>query len=328
MPRSLVRVAIWGPLLILAALAIAYIAMHRPFAVDPAELSTVPLDPDDPDRTRIGALEYRGGLDIPRMGQNIGGLSALRWDDETNKLVALTDDARAVWLVVDLGPLLTDLTFSGVTDLKGPNGEPLTGKEQGDSESLTRSPTGGWLVGFERDHRVLRYAEFEGLPEPTEFDPVALLGTMEDNGGLEAMASAPDLWIGCAERAATPQRANCVRLQGEQSPQPFAARPPAALAELGAVPTDADIGEDGTLYVLFRSYSPTEGNSAAIVAYDSDGTRRELLTLRPPLTVDNFEGLAVQERDGRTFLFIVSDDNFSSSQRTLLMKFEIVGEGD
>ncbi|WP_255413045.1 hypothetical protein [Erythrobacter sp. KY5] len=30
---------------------------------------------------------------------------------------------------------------------------------------------------------------------------------------------------------------------------------------------------------------------------------------------------------GRTFLYIVSDDNFSSSQRTLLMKFEWVGAG-
>ena len=49
-------------------------------------------------------------------------------------------------------------------------------------------------------------------------------------------------------------------------------------------------------------------------------------TLLPPLSVDNFEGLAVREEGGRTFLYIVSDDNFSGSQRTLLMKFEVLPE--
>lgn len=74
-----------------------------------------------------------------------------------------------------------------------------------------------------------------------------------------------------------------------------------------------------------------EQNDTDIVQVALDGTRRELATLRPPLTVDNFEGLAVREEGAeanrRTFLYIVSDDNFSSGQRTLLMKFEVLPEG-
>jgi hypothetical protein len=41
-------------------------------------------------------------------------------------------------------------------------------------------------------------------------------------------------------------------------------------------------------------------------------------------SIDNFEGLAVERRpDGAVRIYIVSDDNFSSSQRTLLMVFEL-----
>ncbi|HMO75969.1 MAG TPA: esterase-like activity of phytase family protein [Sphingopyxis sp.] len=39
---------------------------------------------------------------------------------------------------------------------------------------------------------------------------------------------------------------------------------------------------------------------------------------------DNYEGAAVAVEDGRTFLWLVSDDNFNSWQRSLLLQFELV----
>ena len=53
-----------------------------------------------------------------------------------------------------------------------------------------------------------------------------------------------------------------------------------------------------------------------------DGASQDIATFRAPLSGDNFEGLAVRQEGEKTFLYIVSDDNFSASQRTLLMKFE------
>ncbi|MBT3627577.1 MAG: esterase-like activity of phytase family protein, partial [Rhodospirillaceae bacterium] len=49
----------------------------------------------------------------------------------------------------------------------------------------------------------------------------------------------------------------------------------------------------------------------------------------PPLTVDNMEGIAVR-RDGagHTLVYLVSDDNFSVLQRTLLLMFELKPEAD
>ena len=43
-----------------------------------------------------------------------------------------------------------------------------------------------------------------------------------------------------------------------------------------------------------------------------------ILHFGKPLTIDNFEGIAVQRQaDGTDRIFIVSDDNFSDRQRNL-----------
>ncbi len=312
----------------LATLIFAAAMIAHSHELNDAEIVAVPLNPDDPNQKRIGQLEYRGGLDIPPMGQNIGGLSGLRWDAESGRLLAITDDARWVWLT----PAEEDGQLVGIADfevgnLLGVDGEPLTGKEQSDSESLTRSTEGGWLIGFERNHRVLSYASLSAVPTKSPIDPVRAVGPLDDNGGLETLATSENLRLACAERTANDKTPNCLRSQfglAAYGQGMFFAIPPSPLDQRGGVPTDADILANDTVVILFRSYSPQDGSGAALVAYAAEGTSRELAVLLPPLTVDNFEGLAVREEGDKTFLYIVSDDNFSSNQRTLLMKFEVL----
>lgn len=45
----------------------------------------------------------------------------------------------------------------------------------------------------------------------------------------------------------------------------------------------------------------------------------------PRPLAENYEGAAVSVEEGRTFLWLVSDDNFNSWQRNLLLQFELVG---
>ncbi|MEM7690526.1 MAG: esterase-like activity of phytase family protein [Pseudomonadota bacterium] len=327
MPRTLLssrRAVYW--LAAAIALCVAAFAgfMQWREAVD-ERIVSVPLSPDDPEQERVGALVYRGGLDIPRMGRNIGGLSALRWDEASGRLLALTDDARFVWMTpIEKGGRLVGIETIETSDLLGLSGEALTGKEQGDSESLERTAEGAWAIGFERDHRVWVYAG--GLDQPpvrSAIDPLEALGDLESNGGLEAMARTGGARLICAERQATPDRANCALSRaGGADVTPFAVAPSEAVATLGGVPTDAVAVSDDAFAVLFRSYSPADGNSAAIVAHTLTGERMEIATLRPPLSVDNFEGLAARKEGEGLSFYIVSDDNFSSNQRTLLMKFE------
>jgi hypothetical protein len=314
-------------LLLLAALAAAYAYIHAPLP-DDDELHQVALDPADPDRSEIGQLTYLGGLDIPRMGQDIGGLSGLRWDADSGRLLAITDDARWVWLTLEeLDGRLVGLRSVASGPLLGLEGEVLSGKAMGDSESLTRSAEGGWLVGFERTHRVWRYPELESIPVATEIDPEALLGELGNNQGLEAMTSFAGQWIGCVEARTGAERPNCTRFSADGESESFSAGFLPSIAQLGAVPTDADTSSDGTTYMLYRDYGPTKGNSIVVGTIGPDLTEgSELMVLTPPLTTDNFEGLAVREEGENTFLYIVSDDNFSGRQRTLLMKFALNSE--
>ena len=50
---------------------------------------------------------------------------------------------------------------------------------------------------------------------------------------------------------------------------------------------------------------------------------RELARLQPPLTIDNMEGVSATIENGRTIVWLVSDDNFTPLQRTLLLKFAL-----
>ena len=53
----------------------------------------------------------------------------------------------------------------------------------------------------------------------------------------------------------------------------------------------------------------------------------ELISADMGYQIDNMEGLSVHRApDGATLLTIVSDDNFSPLQRTLLLQFTLVGE--
>ncbi|NQX94485.1 MAG: esterase-like activity of phytase family protein [Erythrobacter sp.] len=311
---------------IAAALAAGMIALAATMqwreAMDD-KVKTVILNPDDPAQSRVGELVYRGGLDIPRMGQDLGGLSALRWDAQSGRLLALTDDARFVWIAPrEDAERLVGIETIEVGDLLDLQGEALAGKAQGDSESLTRSASGGWLVGFERDHRVWRYPTLSGLPEETGIDPVSIMGALEPNGGTETLALDERALLICAERFLEPPAPNCFWQTQGMGPSAVRIEPPQDMRGIGAVATDADAANDATLFVLFRSYTSSQGNVGGITVGRRDGTFAGIATFRAPLNVDNFEGLAVREEGEKTFLYIVSDDNFSSSQRTLLMKFE------
>ncbi len=281
---------------------------------------TVALDPNDPEVTEIGELIYRGGVVIEPGDEEIGGISGLQWHED--RLYAVSDDGH--WLTLEpdeINGRLVDILSITRGPLRDERGRRLRGKDNADAEAITRDKDGNWLVSFEREHRWLRYDDLpesvlESMDLLAEGIPIA-----GENAGVEALASARGATIACVEFY-TPGQANC-SLRGEQGADQFELAPPHELIEHGGAPTGAACQADGTCYVLFRSYRPDYGNRAAILLLPPGGAPEVLATLLPPLTLDNFEGLAVREQFGKTFLYIVSDNNFSDNQRNLLMKFEI-----
>ena len=96
----------------------------------------------------------------------------------------------------------------------------------------------------------------------------------------------------------------------------------------GFAATDAAGLPDGDVLVLERRFPPVGARlrriDAAALAPGARLEGRELARLEGSDTVDNMEGLAVRQGPGgATLIYLLSDDNYSPLQRTLLMMFEI-----
>lgn len=294
-----------------------------PLAAGPAiaiQASPVALDPADPARTAVGDFTFAGGVALTsNQTSRLHGLSDLDIDADGD-LLAVTDDGDLVTarLALDAAGRLTGLTGGTIRPLTGLVGEPLQGKEWGDAEGVTRLASGEVLISFERHHRVWLYpAGRDGRPEAAPMPEVA----MSDNDGMEGLAAAPSLggdayWVGAEPGSLWLCRlkAACAEVTGLPTP-PLAYR-------LSGLTT----GPGGELVILHHSYVPAIG-SRIIVTIVRDPTRTKSIAgsfaLTPPLTVDNFEGVAVVARpDGRWRFYLLSDDNFSATQRTLLLAFD------
>jgi hypothetical protein len=84
--------------------------------------------------------------------------------------------------------------------------------------------------------------------------------------------------------------------------------------------------------VLERAYNRERGIvSVRFVRLEAQGLKGNvrlqgstLAILEPPLILDNFEGLACRAgQDGETLIYVLSDNNFSAVQRTLLLHFAL-----
>jgi hypothetical protein len=297
----------------------------------PVTVKPLALNAGDPGRTILGRLRYLGGVELSSPDKRFGGLSSLKW--RGGRLWAVSDVGDwASFAPVERGGDLVGVEDVRMGDLLDRGGQPLTGSETGDSEALTQDGE-GWLVSFEHEHKILRYPRFGGRAETSGLDPQAIFGPLEKNHGVELLASRRGSLFLCAERLASGPAPNC-QILGRRGGEPVRLTGPAGLDSETAFPVDASWAADGTLYILFRSWAGGFDNRAAIVARSPLGDMRVLAVLAPPIVADNWEGLALREEGGRTCLYLISDDNFGEYnlpgkpaewQRTMLMKFELVG---
>jgi hypothetical protein len=97
-------------------------------------------------------------------------------------------------------------------------------------------------------------------------------------------------------------------------------------------PSDACVMPNDDLAVVERAYNPNRGITGIRITHVKTEDLKKgaklkgdlLAELAPPLTVDNFEGIASRaDAEGRTLLYVVSDNNFNVEQRTLLLLFAL-----
>jgi hypothetical protein len=309
---SLSRRALLAALLASSAAPVAAQNAAQPFAL-----------PDIP-----GPLRPLGGLVLAPEAFGGGGFSGVHLAPDLT-LTLISD--RGHWSEARL--LLEDLTPIGLAPLRhgalrDEAGKPIPRGFNADAEALARLPDGTWLVAFERRHRIRAYRHLDGPGTYVAAPPG--LDNAPPNGGLESLAVLQDgRLFTIAETFTPPERPD---LRHAWLGQPGAWMPLYWQPSAGFHPTDAAILPDGRALVLERRFNLLGGFSARLVMTAPDALRsaREgtvlhgetiLMLNDAPLPSENWEAVAVTRFGDQTLVALISDDNESILQRSLLLLF-------
>ncbi|MCS6985978.1 MAG: esterase-like activity of phytase family protein [Sphingomonadaceae bacterium] len=295
--------------------------------------TVVPLDPARPDRHELGPLRVLGLLQLSSTHRHFGGLSGLLHEAACGRLLAVSDAGN--WVVLEPrweGARLVGVRAAWIAPLLDPDGQPPGSKRDADAEALARDGD-DVLVWFERDHRALRYRglsacrpESLGTPAVAEVR-VPQMAAWPENEGPEAAADLTGQPVVIGEGAKGQDGSVEALWRGPEGWQAF--RYPVAD---DFAPVGADALPDGQLVVVERRFRPGLGVAVRIVQArlpprpGGHAEVRPIAQLAPPLTVDNFEAVAVDRAAGR--LLLVSDDNFNPLQRTLLLTLALPPQAD
>ncbi len=294
------------------------------------------FEPGDRARERFGRLAYRSGLVLTSPHRGFGGLSGIRLDAKGERFIAISD--QGAWFTGAIrykGREMIGLDDVEAAPMLGPDGRPITERRFWyDSESIALD---GSLVyvGLERVNQLLRFdfskgftrARAEVLPLP----PAAK--RLPFNKGLEGLVMVPKglplagTLIALSERGLDHDGNLIAFLIGGPSPGQFSVR----RTENFDV-SDAVLLPSGELLILERKFSWFTGVNIRIRSIALASIAPNALVDGPVLfsadlgdEIDNMEGIdAHVTASGETVLTLVSDDNFSLLQRTLLLQFTLV----
>jgi hypothetical protein len=324
-----------------AAASMATLAEAQRTVVDPPTRiaveakSIATFSARSPDQRRFGKLEYLGGLELKSSHRAFGGFSAIRVAPDGEHFVSLTD--KGWWLtgrIVNEHGRPAGIAEATMAPMLGPDSRTLAARGWSDTESLAEQD--GWLyVGIEGVNRIVRF-DFVGQGLLARAEVVSAppdISHLPSNKGLEALTFAPrdsklaGALIGFSERGLDANGNLKAFLIGGAGPGQFSVKRR----------DDFDISDSATLpsgdvLLLERRFSLWTGfairlrriaisdiASGALV----DGT--DLLFAGLGYEIDNMEGLSVHLDSNRdTVLTLISDDNFSVLQRTVLLQFKLV----
>ncbi|MEH2489809.1 esterase-like activity of phytase family protein [Bradyrhizobium sp. AZCC 2230] len=315
-------------------------AVTEPVGIEVNARPIPSFEPRDRSRTRFGRLVYRSGLVLTSPHRGFGGLSGLRFlDDKGERFLALSD--QGTWFTGSIR--YTSGKMIGLDDVEAApmlnaEGRPITEKRLWyDTESLARDGSQVY-VGLERVNQIMRFdfakggtrARGEVVPTPPA------LRKLPYNKGLEALVFVPrdmkgqplaGTLIAMSEGGFDADGNLIGFLIGGPSPGQFSIK----RTDKQFI-SDAVLLPSGELLILERKFSWFTGINIRIRSIPLKTIAPGALVDGPVLfeadlghEVDNMEGIdAHVTAEGETVLTMVSDDNFSLLQRTLLLQFTLV----
>jgi hypothetical protein len=319
------------------AAAQTHAAPERPARIDVSARPISSFELSDPERRRFGALEFRGGLVLSSHDGRFGGLSSIRVAPDGVRFLAASDKGdwiRGRIVYHDGRPHAIDDVE--IAPMLGPDGRPLAARGWYDTEANALAGDTVY-VGIERVNQIVRFDFSKGglAARGVPIDLPAVVRTLPHNQGIEGLVHVPPglplagALIALSERALDP--AGNIRgfLLGGPARGMFTVRRTDNFDI-----TDAALLPDGDLLVLERRYTPATGPAVRIRRIALADVKPEavvdgavLMQADIGYEIDNMEGLSVHRAaDGATVLTLVSDNNFSPVQRTILLQFALAAE--
>lgn len=324
---------------ILAAIFTAAAHEEPAGAAEPVEVTARPVATFrvGSDETRFGPLEFLGGIDVTSRTHRFGGISGIDLSADGGEAVMVADTGFLIRarLVHDDGRL---------TGLEGVTVEPLLpgleqDKSEADAEDIALDPADrrrGTLALERRDPALFSFSL--GESGPSDIAPIQIAGAdpeiLRSNRGIESIAYFPPdaprfagQLIAIAEHPRDGDDANPGWILGSGE---------IAIARHGDYDiSSARVLPGGDLLLLERILSPARGVAMRLrrirTADIAPGARLDgtvLFEAGMTEQIDNMEGLAVSRgADGRIVLTLVSDNNNSVLERTLILQFALDEDG-
>jgi hypothetical protein len=293
------------------------------------------FDRRDRSQVRFGSLEYRSGLILTSPFRGFGGLSGIRLDARGERFISFSD--KGIWFtgrILYQGRAMTGLDDVETAPMLGADGRPITARGWFDSESIALDGSVVY-IGLERVNQVLRFDFAKGFTRSRgEVVPMPpAVKRLPFNKGLEALVFVPKgmalagTLIAISERGLDSAGNLIAFLVGGPTPGQFSVR-----RSQNFDVSDAVLLPSGDLLVLERKFSLLEGLGVRIRRIALKSLAPNAVVDGPSIfeadlgqEIDNMEGIdAHVTPEGDTVLTMVSDDNFSMIQRTLLLQFTLV----
>lgn len=292
------------------------------------------FDPREASKKNFGSLEFRGGLELSSPHKQFGGLSAIRLAANGANFLSVTD--RGYWLrgrITYDGNAPSGIADAEIAPMLYSDGKPIQSRGWYDSEALAED--GGFAyVALERVHRILKFdtgkrgllARGTLVPVPPE------MGKLPANRGIECLMVAPKgspvagALIAISERGLDEAKNIRGFLIGGPKPGLFSIKPS---EEFDIV--DCAVTPSLDVLLLERYFSWRRGVAMRIrrvaladIVPGAVLEPKELISADMGYQIDNMEGLSVHRAaTGEVVLTLVSDDNFSFIQRTILLQFTL-----
>jgi hypothetical protein len=324
---------------VIGSFAIAQ-ALRTSSAITRIAIEATPIaafDNRDASRVRFGDLEFRGGLVLSSAYGPFGGLSGIHMESDGAHFLALTDNGS--WLrgrIVYRDGKPVAIADAEMAPMLAWDGKPLAAHRWYDAESLAELD-GRFYVGIERREKIVRFdyrryglaARGEPIAVPEEF------ATFSNNQSLECLAAGPRDSALAGTLIVVTERS----LDAAGNHRSFLLKG----GDVGRFTvkrsddfdvSDCTILPPADLLLLERRFSPLSGVAMRIRRIPLAALKPGAVADGPAIIeadlgyqIDNMEGIGLHRTaTGETVLTLVSDDNFSVLQRSLLLQFTLARE--